>query len=108
VPVRLVTIDELEARLKDLGCVPARGWRDNGRLWKARDGRYFMVPLPEVPPAEDDPTNDPELSLSRLADGRHRRDARPGSPGLDHPDCPPRAPGRRLKASPAILPVLMP
>lgn len=57
--VRLLTIDELEARLRDLGCNSVRGWRDNGRLWKARDGRYFMVPMPELPPAEEDPTNDP-------------------------------------------------
>lgn len=58
-PVRLVTIDDFEARLKSLGCEPARGWRDIGRLWKTRDGRYFMVPMPDVPPAEHDPTNNP-------------------------------------------------
>lgn len=56
--MRLYSIEEFEAALKELGCIPHGGWRNDGRIWRKPNRRFFQVPLPEEP-ALDGSTDDP-------------------------------------------------
>lgn len=49
---KLLSVGELEDELVRRGCSVVRGWRDDGRLWRAPSGLVFNVPLPEHAPAD--------------------------------------------------------
>jgi hypothetical protein len=49
---KLLSVAELEDELVRRGCSVARGWRDDGRLWRASTGHVFNVPMPQYKAAD--------------------------------------------------------
>jgi hypothetical protein len=49
---KLLSVAELEDELIRRGCSVVRGWRDDGRLWRAPGGHVFNVPMPPYQPAD--------------------------------------------------------